>query len=194
MTATLGRASRGSGRMSWTDTVGGVLGSAIPDMRAEYRDVNFRHLCSHRSWPAGQYRDARSCALSRIESDDSRADRIAIATLGLQQAPSGPKETNFEYSNTGYVIAGAMLETKMGATWERSSKSTCSIRSAWPAPVTARQARRAPTISRWPHEGPNARNGVMGRNSAERWRSATTQPRSARQAACTRTSKTCSNI
>ena len=111
------RASPQAGRISWTDTVGGVLGSAIPDMRAEYRDVTFRHLCSHRAGLQANIPMSDLLAFPR-ESGDSRADRIRYATLGLRQAPHGPKETTFEYSNTGYVIAGAMLETKMGAPWE----------------------------------------------------------------------------
>jgi CubicO group peptidase (beta-lactamase class C family) len=51
-------------------------------------------------------------------SADSRADRIAYARIGLSQTPQGPKESTFMYSNTGYVIAGAMMETKLGAPWE----------------------------------------------------------------------------
>lgn len=117
MTATLVARLAEAGRISWNDTIGSVLGGAIPDMRAEYRDVTFRHLCSHRSGMPGNIEMADLLRFSRI-SDDARAERIAYASLGLHQAPSGPKETTFEYSNTGYVIVGAMLETKMGATWE----------------------------------------------------------------------------
>jgi CubicO group peptidase (beta-lactamase class C family) len=32
--------------------------------------------------------------------------------------PAGAKEEHFEYSNSGYVIAGVMLEAKLGAPWE----------------------------------------------------------------------------
>src|SRR5690606_27670775 len=91
--------------------------SAIPDMRAEYRDVTFRHLLSHRSGLPGNIELADLLRFPR-ESADSREDRIAYARLGLQTAPRGPKEQTFEYSNTGYVIAGAMLEAKLGAPWE----------------------------------------------------------------------------
>lgn len=117
MTSTLVARLAEAGRISWTDTVGSVLGSAIPDMRAEYRDVTFRHLCSHRSGLPGNIEMADLLGFSRISSD-ARAERIRYASLGLHQTPRGPKEATFEYSNTGYVIAGAMLETKMGATWE----------------------------------------------------------------------------
>lgn len=117
MTSTLVARLAQAGRISWDDTVGGVLGSAISDMRAEYRDITFRHLCSHRGGLQANIEMADLLRFPRI-STDSRADRIAYSRLGLLQAPVGPKETTFTYSNTGYVIAAAMLETKMGATWE----------------------------------------------------------------------------
>jgi CubicO group peptidase (beta-lactamase class C family) len=118
MTSTLVARLAQAGRISWDDTVGGLLGTAIPDMRAEYRDVTFRHLCSHRSGMQGNIEMADLLGFPRV-SPDSRADRIAYARLGLMQTPPvGPKETTFTYSNTGYVVIGAMLETKMGAPWE----------------------------------------------------------------------------
>jgi CubicO group peptidase (beta-lactamase class C family) len=117
MTATLAAQCVEAGAVAWDDTVGGVLGAAIPDMRAEYRDATFRHLLSHR---AGLQANIGMADLLRFprESADSRADRIAYARAGLRQAPRGPREQTFEYSNTGYVIAGAMLEAKLGVPWE----------------------------------------------------------------------------
>ncbi|MEZ5960434.1 MAG: serine hydrolase domain-containing protein [Hyphomonadaceae bacterium] len=117
MTSTLIARLAEAGSISWNDTVGGVLGGAIPDMRDEYRDVTFRHLCSHRAGLQGNIEMSDLLAFPR-ESADSRADRVRYATIGLKQAPRGPKESTFEYSNTGYVIAGAMLEAKMSAPWE----------------------------------------------------------------------------
>jgi CubicO group peptidase (beta-lactamase class C family) len=118
MTSTLIARAVEAGAVSWTDTVGAVLGSVIPEMRADYRDVTFRHLCSHRSGLPGNIELADLNRFSRDANVDVRAERIAYARLGLQQAPVGPKEANFTYSNTGYVIAGAMLEAKLGAPWE----------------------------------------------------------------------------
>ena len=36
----------------------------------------------------------------------------------MGQAPAGAKEAHFEYSNAGYIVAGAMLEARLGAPWE----------------------------------------------------------------------------
>jgi len=117
MTATLVARAVEAGHVSWNDTVGGVLGAAIPEMRAEYRDANFRHLLSHQSGLPANIEMGQLLGFPR-ESADARTDRIAYARLGLQQAPVGAKGAHFEYSNTGYVIAGAMLEAKLGAPWE----------------------------------------------------------------------------
>lgn len=117
MTSTLVARAVEVGAIAWTDTVGAVLGAAIPEMRPEYRDVTFRHLCSHRSGLPANIEMSDLMAFPR-ESADARADRVAYARLGLQQTPEGPKEQTFTYSNTGYVIVGAMLEAKLGAPWE----------------------------------------------------------------------------
>jgi CubicO group peptidase (beta-lactamase class C family) len=122
MTATLVARAVEAGAVNWADTVGSVLGGAIPDMRAEYRDANFRHLLSHRSGLPANIELADLLRFPR-ESEDPRADRVAYARLGLSQAPVGAKEQSFEYSNTGYIIAGAMLEAKLGATWESLIKT-----------------------------------------------------------------------
>ncbi len=117
MTATLVARAAEAGRIAWTDTVGAVLGGVILDMHAAYRDVTFRHLLCHRAGLASNLEWAELLAFPR-ESTDARQDRVAYARLGLTRAPAGAKETHFEYSNTGYVIAGAMLEAKLGAPWE----------------------------------------------------------------------------
>lgn len=118
MTATLVARAAEAGAISWTDTIGDVLGGAIPEMRAEYRDITFRHLCSHRAGLPANIEMADLVRFSRDANVDARAERVGYARLGLQQAPEGPKEETFVYSNTGYVIAGAMLEARLGAPWE----------------------------------------------------------------------------
>ena len=117
MTATLVARMVDAGRVSWDDTVGAVLGSAIPDMRAEYRDVSFRHLLCHR---AGLQPNIPVEALSQFqrENPDPRQERIAWSRIALKMDPVGPKEATFAYSNNGYIIAGTMLEVKLGKKWE----------------------------------------------------------------------------
>ena len=117
MTATLIARCVEAGVVSWDDSVGGVLVASIPDMRAEYRDVTFKHLMSHRAGLQANIPIEQFANFHR-ELPDARVERLAWSRLALLQEPAGPKETTFLYSNSGPVIAGAMLEAKLGATWE----------------------------------------------------------------------------
>ncbi|MBY0564158.1 MAG: beta-lactamase family protein [Hyphomonadaceae bacterium] len=118
MTATLVAQCVESGAVNWDDTVGDMLGNVVGDIRPEYRDATFRHLLSHR---AGLQANLNVLDVVRYarQSADARADRIAYARSALRQTPVGPKEQTFTYSNNGYVIAGAMLEARLGAPWEQ---------------------------------------------------------------------------
>jgi CubicO group peptidase (beta-lactamase class C family) len=117
MTATLVARCVDAGLLSWDQTIGSVLGAAIPDMRDEYRDASFRHLLCHH---AGLQANIRGRDFNRYRSDnpDPREERISFARQALQQKPVGPMETSFAYSNNGYVVVGAMLEAILGAPWE----------------------------------------------------------------------------
>jgi CubicO group peptidase (beta-lactamase class C family) len=123
MTATLVARLVQDGALRWDDTVGDVLGSAAPEMREAYRSVTFRHLLSHRSGLPANI-DIRDLVKFSRQSDDAREERKAYSRLALGQAPHGPIEATFEYSNSGYVIAGAMIEARLGIRWEDAIRST----------------------------------------------------------------------
>lgn len=117
MTATLVARCVEAGLVDWFDTIEGVLGEFAPEMREEYRGANFLHLLSHR---AGLQTDVMDVGLLGLplREDDARESRRVVARYALRQEPVGPRETTFEYSQSGYVIAAAMLEAKLGAPWE----------------------------------------------------------------------------
>ena len=117
MTATLVGRLVEAGRFAWTDTVSGVLG-ALPGMRPEYAQATFRHLLSHTSGLPGNIAMQNLMAFSR-EIDDARAERRKWAEMALAMAPVGEMARKFEYSNNGYIVAGAMLEARMGESWEQ---------------------------------------------------------------------------
>lgn len=117
MTSTLVARLAEQGVVSWNDTVGDVLGRAAPQMRDEYRRATFRHLCSHRSGLPGNIEMTDFLSFPR-ENADPREDRVAYARIALAQTPAGAAEQTFLYSNSGYVIAGAMLEARTGVKWE----------------------------------------------------------------------------
>jgi CubicO group peptidase (beta-lactamase class C family) len=117
MTGTLVARLVEDGALSWDDTVGDVLGSTASDMKEAYRRATFRHLLSHRAGLQANIELADVLKFSR-DTDDAREDRKAYARLALAMSPKGPMEATYEYSNAGYVIAGAMIEARLRARWE----------------------------------------------------------------------------
>jgi CubicO group peptidase (beta-lactamase class C family) len=115
MTATLVGHLIDSGDLRWDDTVGDMLDAVVPGMIAAYRPVTFRHLLSHRS---GLPNDIPGYYRFSQDITDARDERRTLVRRALAMPPKGPMETTFEYSNNGYVVAGAMLEAKFGESWE----------------------------------------------------------------------------
>jgi CubicO group peptidase (beta-lactamase class C family) len=105
------------GALHWDETVGDLLGPVAVDMRDDYRTATFRHLLCHRSGLPGNLPWSRTLFFSR-ELADAREERKLYVRRSLALAPVGPMTTTFEYSNNGYVVAGAMIETKLGKSWE----------------------------------------------------------------------------
>jgi CubicO group peptidase (beta-lactamase class C family) len=117
MTATLVALLLEKGLLRFEDTVGDILGEATKDMRDEYRPATFRHLLSHRSGLPANVPMAELLGFSR-DIADAREERLAYVRIALAMPPIGPLTTTFEYANNGYVVAGAMLERKLGQSWE----------------------------------------------------------------------------
>lgn len=117
MTATLVARLVADGAVKWDQTVGEILGKGAPDMHPVYRSASFKHLLSHRS---GLPRDIPFAEFSKFSREpiNVREERIAYTRLALSMEPNGPIESDFHYSNNGYVVVGSMLETKLGKSWE----------------------------------------------------------------------------
>lgn len=116
-TATLVARLVEAGLVDWDETVGAVLGEAAPQMQASFRAVTFRHLLSHRAGLQANIPLTQFAGYSR-DTPDARAERLRWARTALSMPPQGPPESTFEYSNNGYVVAGAMLEVRTGQSWE----------------------------------------------------------------------------
>jgi CubicO group peptidase (beta-lactamase class C family) len=117
MTATLVARLVEAGRLKWTATVREVLGGRLPDINPAYNDANLLHLLSHN---AGLTRDAPTGGVRFTIGPmaDPRGERLAYARLALRTPPIGPLAGQTSYSNAGYVVVGAMIETIMGQPWE----------------------------------------------------------------------------
>lgn len=117
MTATLLGRLVEAGQLKWDDTVAALLGDVAPNMRPEYRAVTLRHLASHRSGLPANIPIDQLLRFSR-ENPDPREERVAYARLALAMPPRGPAGATYEYANNGYVVLGAIIERRLGKTWE----------------------------------------------------------------------------
>ncbi len=120
MTATLVARLAEQGRVSWDDTIARHLGGVVDDINPAYASLTFRHLLSHRSGlpanvgPAAMF----SFVAQGAQGAEIAPQRIAYAAAVLSSDPAASPETEFLYSNAGYVVAGAMLEQATGEDWE----------------------------------------------------------------------------
>lgn len=100
MTATLIAILVEQGKLKWEDTVGDYF----PEAHESLRKASFVHLVSHRSGLP-----ANHAAWWSFQGKPREAVLRDIKAGG---------DGSFLYSNLGYVVAGAMIEKKMGRTWE----------------------------------------------------------------------------
>ncbi len=118
MTATLVARAVDAGDVTWDTRVGDVFGGDVPEMRNAYRDVTLRHLLCHRAGLPANPPTLTLMAYPVLE-DDPRETRLDHARTVLTMEPVGPKEETFLYSNSGFILAGTILETRLGAPWEQ---------------------------------------------------------------------------
>lgn len=121
MTATLAGMLVDEKKLSWTTTVGDVFG-AQADLRdrldAAWRPVTLEQLLTNRSGaPAGLDQDGLWGRLWAHRGTPAEARRKLVAGV-ITRPPEAPPGSKFIYSNGGFAIAGAMIESRTGEEWE----------------------------------------------------------------------------
>ncbi len=123
MTATLAATFVEEGKITWDTTIDQILGNEL-NMLEAYRRVTLEMLLANRGGVPGQvpnsvYEDVEFGAQAdELRDRDLLKQRAAYVEAVLNLNPSLPPGTGYEYSNSGYVIAGAMLEQLTGKPWE----------------------------------------------------------------------------
>ena len=117
MTATLVARLVEQGAVAWTDTVASRLGARLGAIPQPYADANFLHLMSHHAGlganiPMLQFRAYHD------STADVRDDRLKWASQAFKQKPTAALGAPGGYSNSGFIIAGAMVEQATGEPWE----------------------------------------------------------------------------
>jgi CubicO group peptidase (beta-lactamase class C family) len=102
------------GEMSWTSTLGELLGAS---RAAKFAPVTLSQLLSHRAGlPANVPPAAMSTIMAGAPTVEVQRQRVLDAALAGE--PAAAPGAAFVYSNLGYIIAGALLESKTKKTWE----------------------------------------------------------------------------
>ncbi len=120
MTSTLAAVLIERGVFDWNTTIAEVLLADLPGIRSEYRNVTVEQLMSHTGGlpvditrsPAFQAGDVNdNSALSMTER------RLAWSNDLLQLPPDAALGTHL-YSNSNYIVLGALIEKVTGELWE----------------------------------------------------------------------------
>ena len=118
MTATLAATFVEEGKLRWDSTIGDVLGRKVK-MRDEYKDVTLKMLVSNRSGIPGSPPLATRIRIAQNTGGrDIEKRRKQFAEDYLNQKPEFEPGTQYAYSNGGFVVAGVMMETISGRSWE----------------------------------------------------------------------------
>lgn len=119
MTATLAGMLVDEGKLRWDSTIGEVLGDKVKGMNEALAAVKLEQLLSHSS---GIPTDNDEIAKLYFNTDtfdfNLPALRLRAIDAWKANAPKIPEGSPFQYSNFGYVIAGAMIEAASGKSWD----------------------------------------------------------------------------
>jgi len=114
MTATMVARLVEHGVLSWEAPLERMLPNIAPSMRDEYRDVTLVDLLSHRSGLPENARDMDFLLTFVNDAASHPAQRQRYAAAALSDPPVGPKRARAAYSNSGYILAGAIAEHATG--------------------------------------------------------------------------------
>ena len=114
MTATLMARLVERGQLKWDTTLAEVFPDLASQMHPGFKNVTLQHLLSHRSGlPANP-------DLAKYLGDDGVALRLRAVREELTKPPQHAPGSHYEYSNLGYIIAGAVMEKTSGQSWEHA--------------------------------------------------------------------------
>jgi CubicO group peptidase (beta-lactamase class C family) len=114
MTGTLAAVLVEDGVIDWDTTPQEIWPEISVQLHADFRNITLRHLLSHTS---GMKRDDQFGSAQDDAPGTVMEKRRQWAARLLGQAAQFSAD-EVHYSNVGYMVAAAMLETRGGASWE----------------------------------------------------------------------------
>ncbi|MBI3875287.1 MAG: beta-lactamase family protein [Verrucomicrobia bacterium] len=117
MTATLAAMFVERGKIKWQSTVAEQFPEFVRRMKPAWKEVTLEQLLAHRGGAPGDVEPKLWAACWKFAGPPIQ-HRMLLVRGTLTQEPEAPPGTKHIYSNTGYAIAGAMLERIGGKPWE----------------------------------------------------------------------------
>lgn len=114
MTATMVARLVERGLLQWDAPLSEMLPELAADMRPEYRDVTLLELMSHRSGLPENLSDMAYFQTFFTDGQPLPEQRLAYLRRAVAEAPVGPARGEAGYSNTGFILAGAIAERVTG--------------------------------------------------------------------------------
>lgn len=121
MTATLAAILVDEGRLRWTETLGEAFPGEADFMDPAWRKVTLEQLLGHRGGAPDQA-TLDSTGLGRLirrGRGTLQEQRHELLREFTTRPPAHPPGTQYAYSNTGYILAGAWMEARMNQSWEQ---------------------------------------------------------------------------
>lgn len=120
MTALLAGMMVEEGRLRWDSTLGEVLGTRVPGIDPVLAAVTLDQLLSHASGIPQDTPEMLEIYFNDNAFDHTPRDlRVMALEAWKHHAPALPEGSPFQYSNFGYMMAGAMIEEASGMAWEQ---------------------------------------------------------------------------
>jgi len=120
MTATIAAMLVDEGKLRWDSSIGEVLGDDLPGSHAKFLAINLEQLLSHTSGLPSDNKQMIDLYISGdvYDFDLTNYRKRIIKAIGKAEPVLPPNGSPFQYSNFGYIIAGAMIEKVTGEPWE----------------------------------------------------------------------------
>lgn len=115
MTASLIGALVAKGKLNWETTVEQIFPDLVANMQPALKRVTLLHLLSHR---AGLPVNLKGGWGKVPRALPVRQQRLTAVEMAAEEPLLSEPGAKYEYSNLGYVIAGAMAERSADASWE----------------------------------------------------------------------------
>lgn len=115
MTAVLAAMLVEQGKLKWDTTISDVFSDI--DVHQGYQDVALRQLLTNTGGVSGDIEPKLWAELWKAKGSPT-AQRLQLVTGILSKPPSYQPGTKFEYSNSGFSVAGAMLEKVTNEAYE----------------------------------------------------------------------------